>query len=389
MKKLIYTTILISSLLACRSIDKMVDEGRYDDAIFFATEKLAGKKKKKTKHVQGLEEAFYKITQRDLDHISRLDAENNPHRWEEVLTLTDKIQRRQERIVPFLPLISKDGYEAQFRMVDTKSVRDGATLGAADFHYNNAMQALTIARNENDKYQAREAYEALRRTRRFRYDHKDVAERLVEAESLGITRVLVETDINTNGYVSRPLSEELRSIDLAFKNSQWRRFYASDPGDERIDFNASLEIKNIEVSPERESISHHTDNKRIEDGYKYKKKKNGEFKKDSTGKRIRVKKFRTVHAEVTEIFREKSAYLEGMVRLLDANGQLVNSHPLSVEVHFNDRSSNYYGDRRALCKHDLSRKRAPRMFPLDESMIADASAKLKHNFIESLHDIRI
>lgn len=389
MKKLLYTAILTSSLLACRSIDKMVEQGRYDDAIFFATEKLAGKKNKKTKHVKGLEEAFYKITERDLDHIARLDGQTHPHNWEEVLTIVDKIDRRQNRVAPFLPLISKDGYEAHFRMIDTKAISDEATLGAADFHYGHAMELLTRAYTDYNKNDARQAYEALLRARRFRYDHKDIAERLAEAESLGITRVLVETKINTDGYVSRPLSEEIRSIDLAFTNSKWRKFYAAPPADKNIDINASLEIRHIEVSPERETISHHTDSKRVEDGFRYERNKKGEFKKDTTGKRIRVKKYKTVHAEVTEILREKSTFVEGMVKLKDANGQLINSHPLTVEIHFNDRSSNYLGDKRALCTHDVSRKRTPLVFPHDAHMIADASAKLKYDFIESLHDIRI
>ena len=41
--------MIVLMALSCRSIDKMVDQGRYDEAIIFAADKLAGKKNKKTK----------------------------------------------------------------------------------------------------------------------------------------------------------------------------------------------------------------------------------------------------------------------------------------------------------------------------------------------------
>jgi len=74
MKTLFYllSLTIILSTAACKSIEKLVDQGRYDEAIILATKKLAGKKNKKTKHIMALEEAFAKINLLDINHIDAL-----------------------------------------------------------------------------------------------------------------------------------------------------------------------------------------------------------------------------------------------------------------------------------------------------------------------------
>jgi len=135
MKTILYTLILLTSFGSCRKLEKMVERGEYNRAIVYATKKLAGKKKKKTKHVKALEEAFVKITKRDTERIAYLNGNQNPENWDIILRLAEDMEYRQERIRPFLPLVSKDGYEAHFDMVDTYKIRTEAIAGAARFHY--------------------------------------------------------------------------------------------------------------------------------------------------------------------------------------------------------------------------------------------------------------
>ena len=70
-------------MFSCKSIDKLVERGQYDEAIVLATKKLAGKKNKKTSYVRNLEKAFDKITSMDMDKINALDAVTNSYNWEE------------------------------------------------------------------------------------------------------------------------------------------------------------------------------------------------------------------------------------------------------------------------------------------------------------------
>ena len=123
--KTLYHTFLITLLLitaSCRSIEKLVDQGRYDDAIVLATKKLAGKKNKKTKHIKSLEEAFFKVNSYDLHQISRLQdaAESGDGAaWIRMYDYLLQIDSRQNRVLPFLPLVSKENYVGVFDLIDT------------------------------------------------------------------------------------------------------------------------------------------------------------------------------------------------------------------------------------------------------------------------------
>jgi len=107
MRHLLYL-LLISLLIstnACRSVEKLVDQGKYDDAIVLASKKLAGKKNKKTAHVLALEEAFQKVSFHNIRMIEGLKEKNDAQAWEEVYDLARKIGARQTRLEGLLPLI--------------------------------------------------------------------------------------------------------------------------------------------------------------------------------------------------------------------------------------------------------------------------------------------
>lgn len=392
MKTLLYTLTLVTLLSSCRSIEKMVDKGEYDEAIEFATKKLAGKKKKKTKHVQGLEEAYNKINRRDLDQIAYLDGENHPENWEKIEAIYDRISERQEKIQPFLPLISKEGYEGYFPMLDAHALKRTARDNAAEYYYAEGKSLLFEAEESDDKYKARAAYDLLVRADRKVSRYKDTRQLLEKTHLLGIEDMLIEVKNNTRVYLPERLEAELLSINVQQLNSHWRRFHtdvAHVPSSE-VDYKVLLELNEIEVSPERETIRHHTDEKRIKDGHRYLKDKKGKILRDTTGKKIKEDKYITVYADVSEIERSKAAYVSGFLKQIDLEtDKVVHSEPLSVEVVFNDRASTFRGDRRAVCDKDHSYlKEHPVPFPHDEDMIADATHKLKANFARALEDIR-
>ena len=80
MKHLLYTLAigtLTILMYGCADIQKLVDEGNYDAAIDKAARKLSGKKNKKTKYVKGLEQAFAKVSARDLDQVAYLKTKGD------------------------------------------------------------------------------------------------------------------------------------------------------------------------------------------------------------------------------------------------------------------------------------------------------------------------
>lgn len=391
MKTLLYTLVLFTSFGSCRKLEKMVERGEYDRAIVFATEKLAGKKNKKTKHIQGLEEAFVKINQRDLDQIAYLDGPGNPENWEEILIVADKIHRRQEKIAPFLPLISKDGYEGHFDMVNVYAIKTTAREGAAAFFYAEGKSILEMSKAEDNKFFARNAYEIFEKVSNIKENYNDTRVLMLEAEELGKVYIQVLVANKSLGYVPENLERNLLSMNLSRADNRWRKHYLGEAENIKPDYRAVLELSDIQVSPERESIREHTDEKRVKDGWKWKKGPDGKALRDTSGNRIKEDKFTRVRAYVTEIHREKRTKVDGQLKLVDLKTEsLRSSRPLAVEAFFQDWASSFRGDRRALSSKNSSRiKSHPRPFPDDFEMIMDASGLLKEAFIDELYQIHI
>lgn len=391
MKKVLYTLGLFLLITGCRSIEKMVDRGEYDEAIIFATEKLAGKKNKKTKHVVGLEEAFAKITKRDMDRIDYLSGNTRPENWDDIYNIATVIERRQSRIEPFLPLISKDGYEAQFNFVKTNVIKEKATVGAAEFHYNEGLRSMELLGSSGDKRYARHAYESFVKADKRIANYKDVHKHIDQAQELGKVRILVDMVNNSNTIVPARFEEEVRNITVRELNSLWKTFHLNATAGVIYDYTATLQLTDIDVSPEREYIRDHDDTKEIKDGWEYLKNDDGSFVIDTTGEKIKVDKIRIVTAYVTELQREKAARVVGVLKYHDnLNGELLQSRPIEVEAIFTDYASQFRGDRRALCKHDHARlKSHPLPFPDDFMMIMDASENLKNIFKSELRRLAI
>ncbi len=390
MKNLLYITTIILLVSSCRSIEKMVDQGQYDEAIVFAAEKLSGKKNKKTKHVKGLEKAFEKISKKDMDLIHFYDGNSNPENWDLIYDIALKIKARQNRIEAFLPLISKDGYKAEFQFVKTNIILNEAMNGAMEYHYKKVLNRIEKAR-EGDKNAARSAYSSTKSIEHYTDSYKDVYRLKREAIFLGKTRVLVDLENNSSSIIPLRIDEILESIDVENLNSLWKEFYLSKPEDLEIDYIAKLNISHLDVSPEREIIEHHTDSKKVKDGWRYALDKNGNVRKDSLGNDIKIDKFRTITAHVTEIVREKSAIVGGSLELINTeNGNISQREDISVEAVFSDFISRFRGNRKALCHKSLnSIGHRPLPFPNDYNMILDASENLKSAFKDALYIVRI
>jgi len=386
MKKLMFTLATLIVFVSCRSIEKMVEKGQYDEAIIFATEKLAGKKKKKTKHVKGLEEAFAQITKRDMDYIKFLDGTNKSFNWDKIYHVADKMEKRQHRIEPFLPLISKDGYVANFDFVDTYELKNRSLNAAAEHHYNRGLELLEIALKDNDKKMARSAYSKFQDANSRRPHYKDVLNKKKISYELGQVNIKVDVVNNTYAIVPENLERHIRALNVRSMNSLWRKYHITDNVDREFDYKAEIELTNIEVSPERETITHHEDTKEVKDGHTFLRNNSGEFVLDTAGKRIKVDKYRTIRAQVSEIFREKAATVGGAINYYHVeSGDIISTTPLNVEAVFNDYASSFRGNRRALCSHDIDRlKQYPLPFPDDFSMILDASENLKGFLKEEL-----
>ena len=109
MKKVILTIILVTLLISCSSrkqVEKAINSGNYEKAIYDALDKLETNKNKKSKADYNLmlKDAYIKSVNRDLDKIKLLKKDNNPEFYKTIYETYQKLNSRQEAIKPFMPL---------------------------------------------------------------------------------------------------------------------------------------------------------------------------------------------------------------------------------------------------------------------------------------------
>ncbi len=388
MKK-IYTLLVITLLISsCKNIQKMVDRGEYDKAIFYAAEKLHGKKNKKTKHVRALEEAFLKVNQRDLDRIDFLNAKANPENYDRVFDAYAKIKKRQEKISAFLPLVSKDGYMAHFDFIEVNDKMAAVAELAMAYHYEQA-ELLLIQAESGDKLAARRAYDRLKLTDKYAMHYKDKRNLMKEAHYLGTTRVLVNLENAAPVIMPQEFEDHVMSMNLAGLNSFWVEYYSGHRDGLSMDIMATLKLSDLDVGPESERIEVHVDEREIKDGFVYVDKK--KITVDSLGKetvtieKVKRDKFITVRAEVREIFREKRAVALGTLSYLDMiSGEVLDVESFKVNAVFEERGLDYWGDSRALCGKHSSARSHIEDFPSDYELAMVAAENMKHSFVNHL-----
>ena len=390
MKTIIYTLSAIFLMSSCASIEKMVDEGNYNEAILSAARKMSGQKKKKTKHLKYLEEAFAKANNDDLERAERLIQTGMDDIWDDVYHSYMNIQERQDLISPFLPLVSKDGYRASFDFLDVNSELNKAADQAVEFHYSEAVRLMEEAR-KGAKIAARMAFDEIDILESYtnRYKHSEAIKR--DAKFLGTRRVLLTLRNNVPAMMPLAMEEEIMSVYVKDLNTFWTKYYTRMPEEFRADVVADLEIDMISISPEREIIEHYIDTKEIVDGFEYVLDENGNVMKDSLGNDIKVDKYITVTADVTEIFRTKSAVSNGRLVVYDNHtGEKISSSPMNVVAEFESYASSFRGDRRAICDRTRSRLRTyPEAFPSNYTMTMDVAHLLKEFMKDELEGMRI
>lgn len=369
-----FVALLASS---CASLETMVDNGNYEEAIRKAKKQLTGKQRKNPKVVAALEEAVNKSIERDMEKARRMTNSGEPD-WPRIRSIYTSVQRRQDALRPLLPVVDKNGYEAQFRFARVDELVVRSTDNAAAQHYDQGVLALARGR-AGDKLAAREAYGHFEDVTNYRRNYRDAAALSAEARDLGKVFVRVAMVNQTNGYLPRDFERELLRPDGRDLDDFWRFYDFAPAGGRTYDYTARIVIDDIAVSPERVNERTYTDEKEVRDGEEYVLDANGNVAKDTLGNDITRPRLITVRAEVLEVFQTKSVVVNGSVELVEnATRRVVDRDRITAEANFENYASTFRGDRRALS--DDSRRNIgnePARFPSDADLILDAADALK------------
>ncbi|RKF03980.1 hypothetical protein C8N26_1612 [Tenacibaculum lutimaris] len=376
----IFSVLVLASCSSVKTTEKAINSGDYEKAISLSIENLAKNKTKEKNqpYVLMLQEAFAKATQRDLDRISFLEKEQNPSNLESIYSLYQRLNNRQERIKPLLPLrILSSGRDAKFKMENYADRIIEAKENYADYLYENGVALLNDGKRNKINY--RRAFDELRHLDKINPNYKDTRALIEEAHELGTDFVHVSVRNKTNQIIPKRLERDLLAIDTYGLNDLWTVYHANKDRKIRYDFDLELDFRNIEISPEQVREKEIIKEKRIKDGYKYLLDNNGNYVKDSLGNKIKVDKYKIIRCKLYQFTQFKSSRVSGVVKYIDnRTNQLLEKFPIQSEFVFEHVYADYDGDKRALESSflDLLNERVV-SFPSNEQMVYDTGTDLK------------
>jgi hypothetical protein len=379
------------TFISCTSVEKLVDSGQYDKAIYFSTNKLSGAKVNKAEFVKGLETAFKKATDRDMAFVEKLKNEGNPESWETILSVYATISNRQESIRPLLPLTDENGKKANFLFVNTNDLEKEAKEQTINFLYSSAKDFLQEARSTKDRIPARKAYDALLRLKNYSARFMDVPQLEREARELGITKILVNVLNYSQAVFPAGLEDEILRLGFRDLDREWQKFDAYPEKNREYDLGITLILSNVQVSPGAVSEKSFIEKKEIPDGFQYLLDEKGNVKKDTAGNDIKLPKNKVIEAQILEVFQSKSAGLSGRLEVVDLHTKGVReSRDINTVAIFENRAASFKGDERALTEDTKKRLgNRPAVFPTDAILLLEAARKLRPLVISELRKIRI
>ncbi len=369
LKKLSVFLLSFVLLMACASSEKYLQKGQYEKAISRSVKKLR-KDPGNEKELYVLKEAYGKANSFDQDRITFLEKEGREDNYVEIYDLYVRLDNRQNTLKTLPSPVLR-----QFEIVDYNNKLIASKEQAAEVSYQHGLDYLAQGGRDN----ARRAYHEFSTAKSIYSNYKDVNAKLIESKFQGTNQVLFVIENNSETVLPIRFDEELQKIGLSDLNGQWIQYSVYE--DEEIDYDyfVVLNIRDIVVSPEKETSAKYTDSKEVQDGTKYVLDERGNVKKDSLGNDIREPNMVTISAEITETRQQKEVIVGGVVEYIDLRtDQLVKREDISVTAFFDHSSATFSGDERALSEESKKKIRIDRtQFPNSEAMLMDAAELLK------------
>jgi hypothetical protein len=381
MKRLLIVVTALVLLASCSSVKKTetaINEGDFDQAINIAVENLVDGKnsKRNQEYIPLLERAFKKATEQDQMQLQRWQLDPNPAVLEPIYETYLRMDRRQNRIRPLLPLKSlKNNRLAQFEFQDYHSEILASRTILSDYLLDNSKEAIAVA----TIMEFREVYNDLRYLDKINPNFRDTRALMQQALEQGTHYILVGLQNQSQTVLPERLEEELLNFSTYGINDQWTQYHNNKINALDYDYDLDIIIDRIVISPEQVLQKELIKEKQIKDGFIYEYDTNGNVKKDSLGNDIKKDKFITIKANVIQNTQLKESNVNAIVQLKDKRTlQVVDRFPVNSSFVFTYIYGSIYGDRRALEANYLETLNPQSVnFPPDEQMVYDTGEDLK------------
>lgn len=379
MKRFLLFTVLVSVLVSCsakKQIEEAISHGNYDQAISEALRKLENNKDKKRKqdYVIMLKEAYDKVLTEDLAQIEHLKKDGNPELYKTIYESYADLEARQNAIKHVMPL-KINGKTISFSFNDYSNELVEYRYKTSNYLMDKGLDLL----DTEDKFNAREAYSLFDYVDSINPNFEDVRDLMQEAHLKGMDYVQVSILNETHQIIPQRLEAELLDFNTYGLNQFWTTYHAIADNTIDYDFAMELQLKRINISPERVNERQLLREKQIVDGWEYLLDDNGNVAKDSLGNDIKVDKIVNVRARFFEVLQTKSSQVIADVVYKDLKqNQVIDAFTIDSGFTFENVFGRFKGDRRALNRDDINLLRQRQVsFPSDEQMVYDSGEDLK------------
>ncbi|MCT4630005.1 hypothetical protein [Winogradskyella sp.] len=391
MKKSLLLLVLVSVLVSCsakKQIEEAISHGNYDHAISEALRKLENNKDKKRKqaYVVMLKDAYDKVLTEDLTQIAHLKQDGNPELYKTIYESYADLEARQNAIKRILPL-KINGKLITFKFNNYSNALVEYRYKTSDYLMDKGLDLL----DTEEKFNAREAYNLFDYVNNINPNFENVIALMQEAHIKGMDYVNVSIKNETHQIMPERLENELLDFNTYGLNQFWTTYHVVADNNIDYDFAMELQLKQINISPERINERQLLREKEIVDGWEYLLDDNGNVAKDSLGNDIKVDKIVNVRARFFEVLQTKSAQVIADVVYKDLKqNQVIDAFTIDSGFTFENIFGHYRGDRRALNRDDknLLRHRQVR-FPSDEQMVYDSGEDLKLQLKDIINSYRL
>ncbi|MFP4845836.1 hypothetical protein [Winogradskyella sp. PE311] len=379
MKRFLLLSVLVSVLVSCsakKQIEQAISHGNYDQAISEALRKLENNKDKKRKHayVVMLTDAYHKVLEEDLARINHLKKDGNSEFFKTIYESYADLEARQNAIKRIMPL-SIDGRNIQFSFNDYSDALVDYRYKTSNYLIDKGIDLL----DTEDKLSAREAYRLFDYINIINPGFEDVNALMQESHIAGMDYVHVSVKNETHQLLPQQLEVELLDFNTYGINQFWTTYHAVADDSLDYDFSMELQLKRINISPERINERQLLRERQIVDGWEYALDADGNVAKDSLGNDIKVDKIINVRARFVEVLQTKSAQViaDVVYKNLKQN-QIIDNFTIDSGFIFENVFGRFRGDRRALNRDDKDLLRQHQVrFPSDTQMVYDTGEDLK------------
>jgi len=391
MKQLLLTTVLLLVLTSCsgrKQIEKAISHGNYDLAINDALRKLENNKDKKRKqdYIVMLEEAYYKVLEENLQDLEHLKKDGNPEQFKTIYEIYLDLEARQNAIKRVMPL-QINGKTLNLKFNDYTSEIVDYRYKTSDYLIEEGIALL----DSEDKYNARKAYDIFSYIEQINPNFEETRSLINEAHQKGTDYVMVSIKNQTYQIIPQQLEADLLNFNTYGLNEFWTEYHVDAAQDINYDYAMQLQLKQINISPEQVNRREVLKQKRIVDGWEFKKDREGNFVTDSLGNKIKMDKIINVKARYFEVNQYKSTHVLADVVYSDLRtNQILEVFPMDSEFIFEHIYATYRGDKRALNKKEFElTNNRPLYFPTDAQMVYDTGEDLKLRLKDIINSYQI